>query len=309
MNQVESKIIDFMRVRHLATGLSAILMLVCLVALIVKPLNLALDFTGGTLIELTYGAPVATADVRKVLEKNGYKGVNVVHYGSEHDVLVRMQAALTSEQGNDLVAVLKQQSSAGEIILKRVENVGPQVGDELKEQGFLALFLSFIGVMIYVAFRFQYKFAVGGIVALIHDALITVGMFAIFGWEFDLNVLAAVLAIIGYSINDTIVIFDRIRENFREMRKTDTSEIINMSLTQTLSRTLMTSFVTLLAVIALFFFGGETIHGFAKAMWIGMVSGVYSTIYIASNTLLILKLTNQDMIEPVKEGVHVDDMP
>lgn len=309
MTQAEMKIIDFMRVRHVATLFSAVLMLVCVIALFVKPLNLALDFTGGTLLELAYEKPVAATDVRALLDESGFKGVNVVHYGSEHDILVRMQATLTSEQGAEIVASLQQKSESGAVTLKRLENVGPQVGEELKEQGFLALLLSFAGVMVYVAMRFQYKFAVGGIVALVHDALFVLGMFSIFGWEFDLNVLAAVLAIIGYSINDTIVIFDRIRENFRDMRKTETREIINVSLTQTLSRTLMTSGVTLLSILALYFFGGETINGFAKAMLLGMVTGVYSTIYIASNTLMIMKLTNQDMIEPVKEGVQVDEMP
>lgn len=310
MTQDSMKVIDFMRFRHIATALSVALMLVCLVSLFVRPLNLALDFTGGTLLELTYEQPVETADVRDALSAANYAGVTVVNYGSEHDVLVRMQANLSTEEGQTIVDMLQQKSEAGHITLKRVENVGPQVGDELKEKGFLALLLSFVGVLIYVAMRFQYKFAAGGIIALIHDALITVGMFSLFGWEFDLNVLAAVLAIIGYSINDTIVIFDRIRENFRTMRKTEVAEIINVSLTQTLSRTIMTSTVTLLAVIALFCFGGETIHGFAKAMWIGMVAGVYSTIYMASNVLLMMNLTNEDMIEPVKEGGQfVDDMP
>jgi len=303
------KVIDFMRIRRYSTAFSIVLTLVCLVSIIVKPLNFSLDFTGGTLLELTYELPVVPGDVRAVLEEHEFKGVNIVHYGSEHDILVRMQAALTTEQGSEIVALLQQKSASGTVTLKRLENVGPQVGEELKQQGFLALALALIGVMIYVAFRFQFKYAVGGVVSLFHDAIVVLGMFSMFGWEFDLNVLAAVLAIIGYSINDTVVIFDRIRENFREMRGADTAEIINVSMTQMLGRTIQTTVVTMLAVIALFYFGGESIHGFSKALWIGMTTGVYSTIYVASNTLMIMKLTREDMIAPVKEGVQVDELP
>jgi len=304
------KVIDFMRVRHYSTAFSIILTVVCLVALIVRPLNYSLDFTGGTLLELSWESPVKPAEIREALEHNEYHGVSVVHYGSEREILVRMQANLTTEQGNEIVAQLQKTLAGNAVTLKRLENVGPQVGEELKQQGFLALALALAGVMIYVALRFQYKYAVGGVVSLFHDAIVVLGMFAMFGWEFDLNVLAAVLAIIGYSINDTVVIFDRIRENFREMRKTDTAEIINVSMTQMLSRTIQTTVVTMLAVVALFFFGGESIHGFAKAMWIGMTVGVYSTIYVASNTLMIMKLTREDMIVPTKEGgALVDDRP
>jgi len=304
------KVIDFMRIRRYSTAFSIILTVVCLVALIVRPLNYSLDFTGGTLLELSWAAPVNPGVIREALEHHEHHGVSVVHYGSEREILVRMQAALTTEQGNDIVTELQKTLPENTVTLKRLENVGPQVGEELKQQGFLALALALAGVMIYVALRFQYKYAVGGVVSLFHDAIVVLGMFAMFGWEFDLNVLAAVLAIIGYSINDTVVIFDRIRENFREMRKTDTAEIINVSMTQMLSRTIQTTVVTMLAVVALFFFGGESIHGFAKAMWIGMTVGVYSTIYVASNTLMIMKLTREDMIVPTKEGgALVDDRP
>jgi preprotein translocase subunit SecF len=304
------KVIDFMRIRHVTTALSTLLTIVCIVALIMNPLNYSLDFTGGTLLELSWEDPVSPADIREALESYDYHGISVVHYGSEREILVRMQANLTTEQGKELVDKLQQKLTGNTVTLKRTENVGPQVGEELKQQGFLALGLALVGVMVYVAFRFQFKFAVGGVVSLFHDAIVVLGLFAMFGWEFDLNVLAAVLAIIGYSINDTVVIFDRIRENFREMRQTDTAEIINVSMTQMLSRTIQTTVVTMLAVIALFFFGGESIHGFAKAMWIGMTVGVYSTIYVASNTLMIMKLTREDMIVPTKEGgQYVDDMP
>jgi len=308
---IPHKIIDFMRIRHFTTAASTILTIVCLVALIVKPLNYSLDFTGGTLLELSWQQPVSPGDIREALESHDYHGISVVHYGSEREILVRMQANLTTEQGNEIVAQLQQALAKNAVTLKRLENVGPQVGEELKQQGFIALALALIGVMIYVALRFQFKFAVGGVVSLFHDAIVVLGVFSIFGWEFDLNVLAAVLAIVGYSINDTVVIFDRIRENFREMRKTDTAEIINISMTQMLGRTIQTTVVTMLAVIALFFFGGESIHGFAKAMWIGMTVGVYSTIYVASNTLMIMKLTREDMIVPTTKdgGTYVDDLP
>jgi preprotein translocase subunit SecF len=307
---IPEKVIDFMRIRHYSTAFSVILTLICIVGLILKPLNFSLDFTGGTLLELSWQSPVSPGEIREALESYDYHGISVVHYGSEREILVRMQANLTTEQGKEIVEQLQKKLPDNIATLKRTENVGPQVGEELKQQGFLALALALIGVMIYVAFRFQFKYAVGGVVSLFHDAIVVLGLFAWFGWEFDLNVLAAVLAIIGYSINDTVVIFDRIRENFREMRKTDTAEIINVSMTQMLGRTIQTTVVTMLAVIALFFFGGESIHGFAKAMWIGMTVGVYSTIYVASNILMIMKLTREDMIVPVKEGGDlVDDRP
>lgn len=305
----EIKVINFMKHRHIVSVISELALIAMIVALFVTPLNLGVDFTGGTLIEVGFSESTVASDVRKSLAEMGYDSTSVVNYGSDRDIMIRMQENLKQEDAEKLTAGL-QKSADGQITLRRVEVVGPQIGDELTEKGVIAFFLAIAAMMIYVSTRYQYKFAIGAIFALFHDVLFTLGMFALFQWEFDLNVLAAVLAIIGYALNDTMVIFDRIRENFRLERSGTLTEMINLSLTQTLSRTIMTSAVTWFAVIALFFFGGEAIHGFAKAMWIGMVVSVFSTIFTAVNCLFWLDFKREDLIVPVaKDGAYVDDLP
>lgn len=306
----ELKIINFMKHRLIVSVISEIVLVAMIVALFVSPLNLGVDFTGGTLIELGYSQSKDAADVRRNLAELGFESTSVVNYGSDRDILIRMQESLQQQDAEKLTDGL-QKLSDSEITLRRTEVVGPQIGDELTEKGIIAFFLAIAAMMIYVSTRYQYKFAIGAIFALFHDVLFTLGMFAIFQWEFDLTVLAAVLAIIGYALNDTMVIFDRIRENFRLQRAGTLTEMINLSLTQTLSRTIMTSAVTWFAVIALFFFGGEAIHGFAKAMWIGMVVSVFSTIFTAVNCLFWLDFKREDLIEPVTKdgGTYVDDLP
>jgi preprotein translocase subunit SecF len=304
----QKKIIDFMGKRRIAAALSVLLVLISIASLATKGLNYGLDFTGGTLIEVGYSEPAELATVRTTLEQAGYTNAVVVHFGSEKDVLVRLPAGYSDTLGAEVVASL-QESTAGKISLRRIEFVGPQVGSELREQGGLAMLTALLVVMLYVAIRFQYKFSVGAVVALAHDVLITLGLFSVFGWEFDLTVLAALLAVIGYSLNDTIVVSDRIRENFRKIRKESPQDVINISLTQTLGRTVVTSFTTLLVLSALFAVGGELIHAFSVALIVGVLVGTYSSIYVAANTLLLLKIGKEDLMLPEKEAAEIDDMP
>jgi preprotein translocase subunit SecF len=302
--------IDFMGKRKLAMGLSILLLALALGSLFSRGLNLGLDFSGGTLIEVGYAQPVEVADVRKVLVETGYGDAVVQHFGSSRDVRIRInqRADESSAQISDHILLgLKKQDES--VQMRRVEFVGPQIGDELREDGGLAMLYALFGIMIYVALRFEYRFAIGSVTALFHDVLITLGIFSIFQLEFDLTVLAALLAVIGYSLNDTIVVYDRIRENFRRVRKTETLDILNISLNQTLSRTIMTSFTTLLVLLALFFFGGEMIHGFATALLVGVVVGTYSSIYVASVMALVLGVSREDLLPVEKEGAEIDDMP
>ena len=300
--------IDFMGKRKLAMYGSIAAVLIAILAIALRGLNLGIDFTGGTLVEVGYQQPVELTEVRKALGDAGFKDATVQHFGTPRDVLVRL-----APRGDQDSAKLSNQAfeamnraANGEADLRRVEFVGPQVGDELTEDGGLAMLYALIGILIYVALRFEYRFALGSVIALIHDVLITIGIFALFQIPFDLSVLAAVLAVIGYSLNDTIVVFDRIRENFRKMRKGTPVEIINTSLNQTLSRTLITSLTTLLVLIALFVFGGEIIHGFAFALIIGVVVGTYSSIYVASTAVLMLGISKADLMPVKKEGVEGD---
>jgi len=263
------KVIDFMGQRKWAALFSGLLILVSLGSLATRQLNWGLDFTGGTLVEVHYSATADLNAIRSTLEDKGFSGATVVSFGSDQDVLIRLPLGFTEQQGTALLAVL-QESFAGEVELRRSEFVGPQVGDELREQGGLAILLSLFLVTLYVAFRFQLRFALGAVLALVHDVIITLGFFSIIGMEFDLTVLAAILAIIGYSINDTIVVFDRVRENFRLLRRAEPTEVMNISVTETLDRTLVTSGTTLLTVIALALFGGEMIFGFDIAMHVGI---------------------------------------
>jgi preprotein translocase subunit SecF len=308
------KVIDFMGKRKIAGIFSAILIIVSIISLCVNGLQLGLDFTGGTLLEVEYSQPASLDVIRGQLTKGGYHNFSVVKYGADTDVLIRLQQNLTvdaaeqAKQGDILLSALKQDGAAVE--LKRMEYVGPQVGDELRDKGGLGILLAFFLIMVYVAFRFEFKFSAGAIVALFHDVIVTVGMFSIFKWDFDLNVLAAVLSIIGYSINDTIVIYDRIRENFYKIRRGTVIETINISITQTLDRTIATSLTVVLVLLALFFFGGEVLHTFSLALLIGCFSGTYSTVYIASAVVVALGAKREDMIGPEKtERGEVDDRP
>lgn len=300
------RVINFMGIRHSAFAVTVLLTLVSLGSLAVKGLNFGLDFTGGALIELNYEQPADLAKVRGQLAEAGYGDALVQHFGATTDVVVRLQGD-DPQLGNRLAADLDK-VSAEQFSVKRVEFVGPAVGEELRDQGGLGMLLALGGILIYVAFRFQWKFGFGAIVSLIHDVIVTLGVFSFFQIPFDLTVLAAVLALIGYSLNDTIVVFDRIRENFRVLRKADLIENINISTTQTLLRTLATSISTLLAVVALMVFGGENLWGFSLALFIGVTAGTYSSVYIASILLIWLKLTREDLIPPV-EAEEVDDRP
>ena len=303
-----TKIIDFMGLRKLASMLSIGLVLVSVGLLAFKGLNFGLDFTGGTLIEVIYEEPVALPKVRDQLKVAGYDNAVVVNFGSDTDVLVRLPQGMSPTLGEAVLKVLKAGTS-GEIDLRRIEFVGPQVGEELREQGGLAVLLALVVVLIYVAMRFQIKFSLGAVAALGHDVIITLGVFALVGWDFDLTVLAAVLAVIGYSLNDSIVVADRIRENLRKLRKHDAVEVINISLTETLDRTLVTSGTTLLVLIALAVVGGEMIHSFALALLVGIGVGTYSSIYIVASLLVSMNISQDDLIVQEKEGAEVDDLP
>ncbi len=302
--------IDFMGKRRLALAFSTLAMLVAIAAIALRGLNLGIDFTGGTLIEVAYQQDVDIAEVRKVLAEGGIQHFSVQQFGTPRDVLIRLQ----QQEGEDnkrlseRVFGLLSKAADGKVELRRVEFVGPQVGEELTEDGALAVLVALMAILIYVALRFEWRFAVGSVIALVHDVLFTLGLFALLQIEFDLTVLAAVLAVIGYSLNDTIVVFDRVRENFRKLRKGTPEEIINISLNQTLSRTLMTSFTTILVLLALFFLGGEIIHAFAFALLVGIFIGTYSSIYVASTAALMLGVSKADLMPVKKEGA-VDDMP
>ncbi len=311
------KVICFMRFRKLALTLSTLLVLASLVSLFVNGLQFGLDFTGGTQIEVAYEKPVKLETVRSQLAEKGFEKAVVVYFGAETEVMVRLadveeqtaEKAKTDEPdlGDRVLAAL--QANGDQVSIKRVEFVGPQVGEELRDDGGLGMLFALAVVMVYVAMRFQFKFSVGAVAALIHDVIITLGFFSVFHLDFDLTVLAAVLAVVGYSLNDTIVVADRIRENYRKLRQRTGEEIIDISLTQTLDRTLMTSFTTLLVLVALFLVGGELIHGFSIALIVGIVVGTYSSIYVAANVLLMMNLQPEDLMPPEKEGEELDELP
>ena len=301
------KVINFMGPRKLCAAFSITLILASLISLAVQQLNWGLDFTGGTLVEVNYSDTADLNAIRNTLANEGYEGATVVSFGTDRDVLIRLPHGYADTEGPALLAKL-QAAFDGTVELRRIEFVGPQVGDELREQGGLALLLALGLVMLYISFRFQFKFAVGAVVALAHDVIITLGFFSITRMEFDLTVLAALMAVIGYSINDTIVVFDRIRENFRKIRRTEPVELINISLTETLDRTMFTSLTTLLVLVSLAIFGGEMINGFAMALIVGITIGTYSSIYVASNLLLLMKVNKEDLVIPVKEGGEQQDL-
>lgn len=302
--------IDFLGKRKLATVFSSLLIVIALASLFTRGLSLGIDFTGGTLVEVGFPQAVELPTVRDKLTEVGFADAVVQHFGTSRDVLIRLapQEDLESAELSDSAFKALQTLEAG-VDLRRVEFVGPQVGDELTEDGGLAMLYALIGILIYVGLRFEYRFAIGSVIALIHDVIITIGLFSVLQVEFDLPVLAAVLAVIGYSLNDTIVVFDRIRENFRKMRKDDAIEIINSSLNQTLSRTLVTSLTTLLVLLALFIFGGKIIHGFALALIVGVVVGTYSSIYVASSAIVMMGISKADLMPVKKEDEALDDMP
>ena len=311
--------INFMGKRKLAAVLSVVLIVLSISSLATQGLSFGLDFTGGTLIEVGYPQPVDLNQVREQLDGAGFKKAVVQNFGSDRDVLIRMpqgvleqMTARLAEENKTLselvVGTLDANGSEG-VELRRSEYVGAQVGEELREQGGLGMLMALGIMMLYVAFRFQIKFSLGAVVALGHDVLIVLGMFSLLGWDFDLTVLAALLAVIGYSLNDTIVVSDRIRENFRKVRKTEPVDIINLSLNQTLSRTIVTSLTTLLVLLALGIFGGELIRFFSMALIAGVVIGTYSSVYVVPNVLLATNISQEDLLIPQKEGAELDDMP
>jgi preprotein translocase subunit SecF len=300
------KIYNFMGLRRYAAVFSALLLVVSSWSLITQGLVLGLDFSGGTQIEVGYQQPVEVAQLRNKLESAGFDNPVVVHFGAETDILIRMQGEPDQGLAQQVYAVL--QSDDQQIELRRVDYVGPQIGEELRDQGGLGMLIALVLVMLYVAIRFQFKFSVGAVLALIHDVIITLGVFSLARLEFDLTVLAAVLAVVGYSLNDTIVVSDRIRENFRKIRQASPVEVVNESLSQTLWRTINTSLTTMLVLLALFFFGGELIHNFAIALMIGVGIGTYSSIYVAATVMLAMNVDREDLLEPT-EGELVDDLP
>jgi len=299
--------IAFMRGRFVAAAISGMLLLATAVSLATQQLNWGLDFTGGTLIELNYEQSADLGDIRAELANSGFEGAMVVSFGTDRDVLVRLPINYSDAEGARMVDVLRQ-ATAQDITLQRMEFVGPQVGDELREQGGLAMLLALGLVLIYVGFRFQIKFAMGAVIALAHVVVIILGFFSITRLEFDLSVLAAILAVIGYSLNDTIVVSDRIRENLRKIRKMDPMGVIDVSLNETLGRTLVTSLTTLLVLTSLALLGGDMIFGFAVALLVGVTIGTYSSIYVASTSMLVMGVTKEDVAIPVKEGEDQDEI-
>lgn len=294
---------DFMAKRQMALVFSLILIIASISSLAIKGLNFGLDFTGGTLIEVAYPQSADLNKVRSRLTTEGFGDAVVQNFGSSKDVLVRLaprENTTSQSLGDKILKALKEDDV--DVVMRRQEFVGPQVGDELREDGGLAMLIALAFILVYVMARFEYRFALGSIAALIHDVIITMGVFSFFQLDFDLTVLAAVLAVIGYSLNDTIVVFDRIRENFRLMRKQDPGDIVNTSLNQTLSRTMMTSVTTLIVVLAMFILGGALIHAFSIALIIGILVGTYSSIYVASSMVITLKITAESMMPVKKEG-------
>jgi len=302
---------DFMGKRKLALIVSILLVILSMASLATRGLNFGIDFTGGTLIEVGYENSADLTEVRATLESAGYGDAITQHFGSSKDVLIRVpphEGMSNADLSTGVLNALHGASGSDEIEMRRVEFVGPQVGEELTEKGGLAMIYALFGILLYVTLRFEKRFAVGSVMALIHDVVITLGIFSVLQLQFDLTTLAAILAVIGYSLNDTIVVFDRIRENFRKMRKGSPAEVSNRSINQMLSRTLVTSLTTLFVLIALFVLGGEIIHSFATALIIGVVVGTYSSVYVASATALALGVSKQDLMPVKKEGEGEPDV-
>ena len=307
-----SDTVNFMRLRIPAMVLSTVLILGSFVSLGVNSLNWGLDFTGGTLIEVGYEDAANLEAIRVQLNESNFEDAIVQNFGSSQDVLIRIaprDGVKAVTIGEQVLEALRADGTA--VDMRRIEFVGPNVGEELTEQGGLAMLVALLCILVYVAMRFEWRFALGSVSALAHDVILTLGLFSVLQIEFDLTVLAAVLAVIGYSLNDTIVVCDRIRENFRKIRKGEPVEIINISLTQTLNRTIITSLTTVLVLVALFYKGGALIHGFATALLFGVVVGTYSSVYIASSVALALGISKEDLMPPQveKEGADLDPMP
>ena len=310
--------IDFMGKRRIAALCSGVLIIISLLSLLFNSLQFGLDFTSGTSVRLSYDQTVNIGQVNDTLAQSGYEDALVVTFGSDRDIRIILpvdaeieeaeQSAAALQQGEEIASVLRQASNA-EIVLLGSDYVSAKVGEELAEDGGLGMLVALFIIMIYISVRFQFKFAVGAVAALAHDVIVVLGVFSVFRLEFDLTVLAALLAVIGYSLNDTIVVADRIRENFRRMRKGTPVEMVNVSLNQTLSRTLITSFTTLLVLITMLIIGGESIRGFAIALTIGVLVGTYSSIYVASSTILYMNVTREDLMVPIKEGAELDGLP
>ncbi len=304
---------DIMGLRKPAMVFSLVLIAISLISLAVRGLNFGIDFTGGYVIEAGFDQPADLPALReKLAEKNQFSDAIVQYFGTQSEVLVRLvpQEGLSGAKINSDVKDILESAGQGKVDMRRVEFVGPQVGEELREQGGLAVLIALAFIVVYVWLRFEKKFSVGAVAALVHDVIITLGFFSLTQNEFDLSVLAAILAVIGYSLNDTIVVFDRIRENFRIIRKSTTEQILNVSINQTLSRTIITSLTTLLVLLALFLLGGETIHSFAIALIIGVIVGTYSSIYVAGSSVIALGLSREDMMPVEKEGsAEIDSIP
>jgi preprotein translocase subunit SecF len=312
----EMKVIDFMKWRTPTTVFSVILILVSIGSLVINGMQFGMDFTGGTQIQVSYSEPQDLEEVRGIISDIGFQNFEVVNFRTDLDVQIRIQETGSADvdqreaaQATDIVLEALRANTSAEIEVLGTGFIGSQVGEELREQGGLGMLVALIMIMIYIAIRFQFKFSVGAVAALAHDVIITLGFFSLFKIDFDLTVMAAVLAVIGYSLNDTIVVSDRIRENFRLLRKTEPEELINISITQTFSRTIITSLTTLLVLLALFIFGGEMIHGFATALIVGVLIGTYSSVYVAAEVLLYMHITKEDLMPPVKEGEELDALP
>lgn len=299
--------IDFLAWRKIALVLSSIFLLVSLSSLFLKELNWGLDFTGGTLVELSYPNEANIPQIRQNLIQGGFEGAQVANFGSSREVLIKLPGTVSDSLGSEIVSLLSTSNEGKTVDLRRIEYVGPQIGSELRDDGGTAMLIALAFMMLYIAFRFQSMFAGAAVIALVHDVVIVVGIFSLIQIEFDLTVLAALLAVIGYSLNDTIVVSDRIRENIRSMDAESTEEIINTSLNQTLGRTLITSLTTLLVLFSLFILGGELIKNFALALIFGVIVGTYSSIYIAANALIMMGLTKDHL--KVEEAENADDNP
>lgn len=300
---------DFTGKRHLATAISLVLIIISIVSLSLAGLKLGIDFTGGIIIEVEYPQSADIDRIKNRLEQSGFAGVAVQYFGNNTDVLIRLapQKITSVKLSSEVLQMLKKDNAA--VKMRRVEYVGPKIGEELTNDGALAILYALIGILIYVALRFEYRFSIGAIIALIHDVIITLGVFSILQIEFDLTVLAAILAVIGYSLNDSIVVFDRMRENFLTTRKTNSSLILNDALNQTLARTLTTSGTTILVLLALFFLGGEIIHSFSIALLIGVIIGTYSSVYVAGSTLLATGIKKEHLLPSEKEKKSMDTRP
>jgi preprotein translocase subunit SecF len=302
--------IPFMKYRKIAGLSSIIIFVLAIVSLSFRGLSLGLDFSGGTLVEVAFEETVPLEDIRTNLASNGIEDFQVVNFGTETDVLIKAADKVSQGRlGDRIYEILENEYSDQDLELKRVEFVGPQIGSELRDQGGLGMLVALGMILLYVAFRFQFKFAIGAVVALAHDVVIVLGIFSVVGWDFDLTVMAALLAVIGYSLNDTIVVSDRMRENFRTERGLEPVEIVDKSINQTLSRTLITSLTTLLVLFSLYIFGGELIKGFSLALILGIFIGTYSSIYVVANMLLSMSITQEDLAVPEPEGAEFDEMP